>query len=66
MLEKTTEYDLDSDDESFRSELNVQMKNKTTLNENTFEKLIDTFEKEFFKQVLVPPSIGRISLFTLF
>jgi hypothetical protein len=50
-LEKSVEYDLDSDDESFRLALNTKMKNKSVLNENTLEKLIDTFEKEYFKQV---------------
>jgi len=51
-LEKTTEYDLDSEDESFRLALNTQMKNKSLhLSEDTLETLIDTFEKEYFKQV---------------
>lgn len=50
-LEKSVEYDLDSDDESFRLALNTKMKNKSVLNENTLEKLIDTFEKEYFRQV---------------
>lgn len=50
-LEKSVEYDLDSDDESFRLALNTKMKHKSVLNENTLEKLIDTFEKEYFRQV---------------
>jgi len=52
-LERAIEYDMDDEDESFLSELNKHMKNKTVVPENTFEKLIDTFEKEFFKQVRI-------------
>lgn len=57
-LEKSVEYDLDSDDESFRLALNTKMKNKSVLNENTLEKLIDTFEKEYFRQVRAFTAVG--------
>ncbi len=51
MLDKAIEYDLDSEDEAFREKFNETNHNKQCLTENLMEKLIDLFEKEFFKKV---------------
>jgi hypothetical protein len=64
-LDKSTEYDLDSEDEAFLNDLNSSLSEngkKKGLDEDLLERLIDALEKEYFRQVFYSTLPRKLNL----